>query len=128
MQARDSVVAETGLGLVGDRYHGSRDRQVSVQSASQLAEAAEIRGSAIEPGGTRRNITVSEGEVPYESGRRITIGPVVLEVFRMAAPCRLLDDEIGPGAAKALRRRAGSLCRIISGGEIQVGDPVDLDP
>ena len=128
MQARDSVVAETGLGLVGDRYHGSRDRQVSVQSASQLAEAAEILGYAIEPSGTRRNITVSEGQVPYESGRRITIGPVVLEVFRMAAPCRLLDDEIGPGAAKALRRRAGSLCRIISGGEIKVGDPVDLDP
>lgn len=128
MQVRASVVAETGLGLVGDRYHGSRDRHVSIQSATQLAEAAEILGQPIDPGGTRRNITISSGEVPFERGRRITLGPVVLEVFRMAAPCRLLDDEIGPGAAKALRRRAGSLCRIISGGEIHVGDPVELDP
>ena len=122
------VEAETGLGLVGDRYHGSSDRHVSIQSASQLAEAAQILGRPIDPGGTRRNITASAGEIPYERGRRIVVGTVVLEVFRMAAPCRLLDDEIGPGAAKALRRRAGSLCRIISGGAIRVGDPVDLDP
>ena len=128
MQVRASVVAETGLGLAGDRYHGSRDRHVSIQSATQLAEAAEILGRPIDPGGTRRNITISSGDIPFERGRRITVGPVVLEVFRMAAPCRLLDDEIGPGAARALRRRAGSLCRIISGGEIHVGDPVELDP
>lgn len=128
MQSRDSVEAQTGLGLVGDRYHGSRDRHVSIQSAAQLSEAAEILGRPIEPAGTRRNITISIGEIPFERGRRITVGPVVLEVFRMAAPCRLLDDEIGPGAAKALRRRAGSLCRIIEGGPISLGDPVDLDP
>ena len=127
MQAREAVEAETALGLVGDRYHGSRDRQVSIQSASQLAEAAQILGRPIDPSGTRRNITISEGGIPFERGRRITVGPVVLEVFRMAAPCRLLDDEIGPGAAEALRRRAGSLCRIISGGPIRLGDPVDLD-
>ena len=127
MQAREAAEAAAGLGLVGDRYHGSRDRHVSIQSASQLAEAARILGRPIDVGGTRRNITVSEGQIPYERGRRIVVGTVVLEVFRMAAPCRLLDDEIGPGAAEALRRRAGSLCRIISGGPLRIGDPVDLD-
>jgi len=39
--------------------------------------------------------------------RGLVIGDVELEVVRVAAPCRLLDDGIGPGAAVALRRRAG---------------------
>jgi MOSC domain-containing protein YiiM len=52
---------------------------------------------------------------------------VVLEVVRVAAPCKLLDDTIGPGAQEALRRRAGSVCRVVEGGEIAVGDAVELD-
>lgn len=128
MNSVDSVVAETGLGLVGDRYHGHLERHVSIQSAAQLAAAAEILGRPIDPSGTRRNITISVGDIPYERGHLINLGPVRLEVFRMAAPCRLLDDEIGPGAAKALRRRAGSVCRVIGGGTIRVGDSVELDP
>ena len=127
MQAVGSVVAEADRGLVGDRYHGHRERHVSIQSGAELAAAAEILGRPIDPAGTRRNITISAGEIPVERGRRILVGPVLLEVFRMAAPCKLLDDELGPGAAKALRRRAGSICRIVSGGTIRIGDPVELD-
>ena len=39
MRAIDSVRAEAGRGLVGDRYHGSRHRHVTVQSMQELAEA-----------------------------------------------------------------------------------------
>jgi len=41
MRAVDRVTAEARSGLVGDRYHGTRHRHVSVQSASELAESAE---------------------------------------------------------------------------------------
>ena len=61
-------------------------------------------------------------------GSRISIGEVELEVVRVAAPCRILDDEIAPGAAAALRRHAGSVCRILEGGTIRVGDGVTLSP
>ena len=39
MRPVDRVHASAGAGLVGDRYHGTRHRHVSVQSATQLAEA-----------------------------------------------------------------------------------------
>ncbi len=119
-----SVEIETQAGIVGDRYHGSRHRQVSVQSASSLAEAAERFGAEIPAGLTRRNLTIDEGEVPREPGALITVGPVVLEVVRVAAPCKLLDDTIGRGAQEALRRRGGSICRVLEGGRVSVGDPV----
>lgn len=127
MKAVTSVEAEAGKGLVGDRYHGTKHRHVTVQSAESLEQAGDHHGSAIEPGSTRRNITVSSGDVPSRPGDRITIGVVALEVVRIAAPCKLLDDEIGDGARVALRRRAGSVCRVLTSGTISIGDPVSFD-
>lgn len=53
---------------------------------------------------------------------------VLLEVVRVAAPCKLLDDTIGRGAQEALRRRGGSVFRELEGGTITVGDVVRLLP
>lgn len=120
----DTVEAEAGKGLVGDRYHGAKHRHVTVQSASQLASAEEQLGREIPWAGTRRNLTVSHGEVPTRPGDLLRIGEVLLEVVRVSAPCRLLDDDLGPGAAEALRRRAGTCFRVLEGGVISVGDAV----
>ncbi|CAN5688879.1 MOSC domain-containing protein [soil metagenome] len=128
MRAFDSVEVEAGKGIVGDRYHGSKHRHVTVQSADALAEATEIFGSDVPAGLTRRNITVSHGVVPRTPGERIRIGDVLLEVVRVAAPCKLLDDTIGAGAQHALRHRGGSVFRVLEGGDVAVGDVVDLAP
>ena len=125
-KAVQQVEAEAGKGLVGDRYHGTRHRHVTVQSATALAESSEVFGRDIPAALTRRNLTVSEGVVPRDPGARIRIGDVLLEVVRVAAPCKLLDDTIGAGAQEALRRRGGSVCRVLESGTIRVGDPVDL--
>jgi MOSC domain-containing protein YiiM/GNAT superfamily N-acetyltransferase len=124
----ESVEAEAGRGLVGDRYHGSKHRHVTVQSLPDLLAAAEDLGAPVPPGSTRRNITISTGAVPTTPGARIRIGAVDLEVVRVAAPCKLLDDYVGPGARHALHHRAGSVFRLLGSGTIRVGDPVDLDP
>ena len=127
MKSVDEVVAEAGCGLVGDRYHGTRHRHVSVQSLEALAKASEVLGRPIEAWATRRNITIGDGAVPRKPGHRLSIGAVQLEVVRVAAQCRLLDDAIGMGAARALHNRAGSICRVLSVGVIAIGDTVDLE-
>lgn len=124
MKAVGSVLAEAGKGLVGDRYHGAKHRHVTLQSQEQLDQAAADLGREIGPASTRRNITVDLGAVPTTPGTLIRIGGALVEVVRVAAPCRLLDDELGPGAAAALRRRAGTCCRVLESGTIALGDPV----
>ena len=124
MRAVDSVDAEAGKGLVGDRYHGTRHRHVTVQSRELLDSAAEALQRPIEAGSTRRNLTVDTGAIPTRPGTRICVGDVELEVVRVSAPCRLLDDGIGAGAAAALRGRAGSVLRVLSSGRIRLGDEV----
>lgn len=124
MRPVDEVEVETAAGIVGDRYHGSKHRQVSVQSLDDIRVAEAAFGSPIDPGLTRRNITIAGGSVPRDPGSIIRIGDVVLEVVRVAAPCKLLDDTIGVGAQHALRHRGGSICRVLEGGRIAVGAEV----
>jgi MOSC domain-containing protein YiiM len=126
MRSVESADLEAEKGIVGDRYHGTKHRHVTVQSAAALAEATAVLGAEVSAQLTRRNLTVDEGVVPREPGARITVGPVLLEVVRVAAPCKLLDDTIGRGAQEALRRRGGSVCRVLEGGTIRVGDDVDV--
>jgi MOSC domain-containing protein YiiM len=128
MRSVDEAVVETDQGIVGDRYHGSKHRQVTVQSQQDLDAAAKAYGASVPAELTRRNLTVSHGPVPRDPGSRIRIGEVLLEVVRVAAPCKLLDDTIGVGAQEALRRRGGSVCRVLEGGAVRLGDPVGVDP
>lgn len=113
-----------GHGIDGDRYRNSRHRHVSVQSLDALEQASRDFGRTISPDSTRRNVTVVGLDVPTTPGERLRVGDATLEVVRIAAPCRLLDDEIGDGARVALRRRAGSILRVVAGGSVAVGDPV----
>jgi len=122
MVAVEEIEVETAGGIVGDRYHGSKHRQVSVQSLEELADAEAIHGAPIDPLLTRRNITLASGRIPREPGHRWTIGEIELEVVRDAAPCKLLDDELGAGARTAMRRRAGVICRVVQGGTMRLGD------
>ena len=126
MRRVDAVAAEAELGLVGDRYHGSRRQHVTIQSQEMLAQAAEELGYEFDPSGTRRNITVDGGDLPTRHGTRLIIDAVELEVVRPSVPCRLLDDSIGAGAAAALRGRTGAICRVLASGTIRVGATVEV--
>jgi MOSC domain-containing protein YiiM len=125
MEPRTEIAVEAGSGIVGDRYHGTRHRHVSVQSATSLAEAAARLGADVPPAATRRAVTVSHGRVPSEPGARLRVGEVVLEVVRVAAPCRVIDDNLGAGGQAALRRRGGSVLRALTSGTIALGDVVE---
>lgn len=128
MEPRDRVEAIEGRGLVGDRFFGTRHRHVTVQAADDLDRATLALGRPVSALRTRRNVTISAGPIPTAPGERLRIGDIDLEVVRIAAPCRIMDRELGPGAQSALRRRAGVVCRLLSGGFIRLGDVCDLAP
>jgi MOSC domain-containing protein YiiM len=122
MRSVELVEVEMGVGIVGDRYHGTKHRHVTVQSLSEIAEAEAELGRPLDAILTRRNITVSTGALARSPGARLMIGEVELEVVRDAAPCKLLEDSYGRDAKLALHKRAGVVCRALSSGVIRLGD------
>ena len=96
-----------GHGIVGDRYENARHRQVTVQSLEEIALAEEELGRPLDARLTRRNITVNMGLLDRTPGARLRLGTedlgwIELEVVRDAAPCKILEDNLGRDAKLAL--------------------------
>jgi MOSC domain-containing protein YiiM len=122
---RARVTCEAGV--EGDPRGEPGPRQVSVLSQDLWAEACRELGVDL-PWTLRRVNLLIEG-VPLTSavGRRLHVGPVILEITDVSAPCEEMDAR-HPGLRKALEgeSRGGLVGRVVQGGEISVGDAVDL--
>ena len=126
----EAVQAETGGGLVGDRYAGgSGKRGVTLIQAEHLPVIAQLAGlEAVAPDTLRRNLVVSGLPVIALKGRRFRIGEVVLEGTAPCDPCSKMEAALGPGGYNAMRGHGGLCARIVEGGLIRVGDAVQALP
>jgi MOSC domain-containing protein YiiM len=134
-----SRVAVTCEGGIEGDYKGavapgrSSRRQVSLIEAESWAEAmAELglAGAEALPWHWRRaNLLVEGLRLPREPGKVIAIGPSLrIEVTVECDPCSRME-EILPGLWNALEPdwRGGLLGRVLSDGEIAVGDEVRIE-
>jgi MOSC domain-containing protein YiiM len=115
-----SVEAEAGKGLVGDLSYGASSRQVL------LIEEETLTDFGLVPGQVKENITVKGLALAGKpKGTRIRAGETLMEVVADCTPCRLME-EIKPGLQSAIRGRRGTLCRVLEGGTVKVGDRIWL--
>ena len=133
MRALDRVRAIAGVGLEGDRYatgtgHYSGDtkvdRHVTLVEAEEIETLAGGAGIVLAPGETRRNVTTRGIRLNELVGRRFRIGPVTCEGTRLCEPCQYLTDLLGQPVLTHLVHRAGLRARILTDGEIALGDEV----
>jgi MOSC domain-containing protein YiiM len=120
MEPRDRAVLLAGHGLEGCAHaRPGGKRQVL------LVSAAHLRAVGVEPGTIRENLVVEGADVQsWPVGRRVRIGGVELEVTMICDPCQNMEA-IRPGLQAELEGRRGMLARVIEGGELAVGDPVE---
>lgn len=136
MEEVSSVSISVDAGLEGD-HKGRKfpQRQVTVMALeswqaalADLAELAELAAKAALPWTARRaNLLVENVALPRAKGGLIRIGPVQLEVTNQTVPCRRMD-EAQQGLLKALHPewRGGVTCRVVDGGEVRIGDAVEV--
>jgi MOSC domain-containing protein YiiM len=128
LQEMDSVRVSVETGIEGDARGSKPDRQVTVLFRESWQDACGELGVTL-PWTTRRaNLLVEGIPAPQQTGGRIRIGDIVLQVMLETDPCWLMEQaHAGLKAALTPSWRGGVCCKVLSGGNIRLGDAVSLN-
>ena len=127
MEPLDRIKVTPELGLDGDYRGKLRRRQVTILAEEDWHVACHEIGLSDIPWTERRaNLYVRGIALPRTKGSRLSIGDVVFEITGETDPCNRMEA-VATGLQNALEPdwRGGVTCRVITGGEISVGDPVN---
>jgi MOSC domain-containing protein YiiM len=129
MEETGSGLISVGAGLAGD-YKGAKYplRQITVLArGAWAATVAQLSDPGLPWTVRRANLLVEGVGLPRAKGGLIGIGPVRLEVTGQTCPCVRME-EASPGLLKALAGdwRGGVTCRVVVGGPVALGDPVEV--
>jgi MOSC domain-containing protein YiiM len=122
MQELDSVRAVENSGFEGCAHArpGGGKRQVL------LVDRETLEAMGLGPGVIRENITTRGIDVNgLDMGQKLRVGAAKLEVSAVCTPCDQLE-KVRPGLRREMRGRRGMLCRVIEGGEIRLGDSIEV--
>ncbi len=127
MEEVDSVRVAVESGLAGDRHGDFADRQVTILSAADWRAACGELGADLPWTVRRANLLLDGVVLPRAAGARVRVGECVLEITGETDPCERMDEQ-HDGLRRALTPdwRGGRTCRVVSGGELRVGDPAGV--
>lgn len=116
------------LGLEGDwRSRPGRGRQITLIEAEALEQVAATLSCVVPAGASRRQVMVRGIALNDTIGKRLRVGPVLIEVNEPCDPCPNMDVKIGAGAQRAMAGRGGVCGRVLEGGVVRPDDPVTSD-
>ncbi len=130
--------AEVGpLGMAGDKqndtkHHGGADKALCLYSLERIV-ALQREGHPIYPGSTGENVTITGLDwATLKPGDRLYLGDVLVEITDAATPCKKIagsfrDNEFTRIGQKVSPGWARLYVRVIEGGTLQVGQPVQVD-
>ena len=113
-------LAIAGQGLEGCAHANPPKREVLFVSKEHLDSVG------VEPGAIRENLTVEGDDVEqWPIGQRVRAGEAVFEITMVCDPCHRMD-ELRQGLRAELQDKRGMLARVVEGGEVAVGDDIEL--
>jgi MOSC domain-containing protein YiiM len=116
-------------GLVGDAHADSGwHRQVSLLSTESIEKMRKM-GYDVGPGDFAENLTCEGIELfTLPIGTRLTVGDkVVLEISQIGKECHA-GCAIFKKTGKCIMPKEGVFARVIKGGDVSTGDPIDIKP
>lgn len=125
MDAVPCAELRAGKGLVGNADQGGRRQVTLIEDELWRARVAQVGGYAL-PEQRRANMLVSGIALADTRGRTLRIGECRLLITAETKPCERME-EVWAGLEKALYPGwgGGASARVLDGGAIEVGSPVE---
>ena len=113
-------------GIVGDAHAGTWHRQVSLLGVESVAKVQRHVDFPLAHGAFAENI-LTEGICLYELpvGTKLCIGQALAEVTQIGKECHS-DCAIRKAAGDCVMPREGIFVRVITGGMVKAGDPIEV--
>ena len=114
-------------GAVGDHYSsrtGAARGVTLIEQECLTAIFSYLGENPPDPLLLRRNVVTSGINLDALRERRFQVGSAVLEHTGICHPCSRMETLLGPGGYNAVRGRGGITARVVSAGEVSVGDAV----
>ncbi len=126
MKPVTSATLIANRGVLGNANQNGR-RQVTIISQERWRVAQQQLGCEVDPALRRANLMISGIDLVNTRGRLLRVGSALIDIWGETRPCRLMDEQLD-GLQDALRADwgGGVFGVILEGGEVQVGDPVEL--
>lgn len=136
MVGHREVAAIAGKGLAGDRYAlgvgfysqnptTAGARELTLIDAGAITRVTEATGLPFATIESRRNLITTGIDLDALIGQSFSVGDAVCEGVRSCPPCVHLEALTGKKVMNALVRTGGLRARIVQGGTIRVGDPIE---
>lgn len=122
---RGTVELQVEHGIVGDAHAGPWHRQVSLL-AQESIDSMVAKGLNVGPGDFAENITTTGIELfTLPVGTILKMGPTIVEVTQIGKECHS-HCAIYHQAGDCVMPREGIFVRVLSGGTVKVGDPIEV--
>ncbi len=121
----DKVSLVEEWGIKGDAHAGNWHRQVSFLALESI-DKIRAKGLDVAPGAFAENITTEFVDVPHlKVGQRVRVGDAELEITQIGKECHS-RCAIYYQAGDCVMPREGVFARVVSGGDVQVGDKIEV--
>ena len=116
-----------GHGLDSDAHAGPWHRQVSLLATESIEKIRKM-GLAVEPGDFAENLTTEGIDLPtLPIGTRLRVGEVLMKVTQIGKECHA-RCAIFAAVGDCVMPREGIFTEVVAGGEVRVGDEVEVLP
>jgi len=113
-------------GVAGDAHAGPWHRQVSLLAVESIAKM-KAKGLSVGPGDFAENITVEGIDlVGLKPGDRLRAGEALLEISQIGKECHT-RCAIYYQAGDCVMPKEGVFARVVRGGTLRAGDPVEKE-
>ena len=127
MDPATSATLIEGKGVQGNVDRSSR-RQVTIIEREVWDALMQETNASAPPSTRRANLMISGVSLAETRKRVLRIGDTRLEISGETKPCERMEEAVpGLRAAMYANWRGGAFAKVLSGGEIRVGDPVELE-